>query len=171
MKLGIYEEDAGYLVPEECVNEHLNVAEENGANIRFNETVVSWSLLHPTFVAANDGVLENDVIKSEKKLYEVTATHGVNGELTAKYLTRKIVLSVGPWAPELYGNEIPLQLHVERRVQFWFRPKNFDLFKVMMILSLRGKYGLYTKRCTCNVRGRCYIDLSYPRIRMYTIVA
>ena len=132
--LGIYEEEAGYLVPEECVNEHLNVAEENSASLRFNETVVSWSLLRPTLVVVDDGNLENDVTKSQENLYEITTTHGINGEFTTKYLTRKIVLAVGPWAPELYGNGIPLQLHAERRVQFWFKPKDIELFKVTIVL-------------------------------------
>lgn len=35
---------------------------------------------------------------------------------------KKIVLSVGAWAPQLYGSHIPLPLHVERRVLFWFEP-------------------------------------------------
>ena len=122
------------MVPEECVNEHLNVAEENGASLRFNETVVSWSLLCPTLVVVDDGNLENDVTKSQENLYEITTTHGINGEFTTKYLTRKVVLAVGPWAPELYGNGIPLQLHAERRVQFWFKPKDIELFKVTIVL-------------------------------------
>ena len=122
------------MVPEECVNEHLNVAEENSASLRFNETVVSWSLLRPTLVVVDDGNLENDVTKSQENLYEITTTHGINGEFTTKYLTRKIVLAVGPWAPELYGNGIPLQLHAERRVQFWFKPKDIELFKVTIVL-------------------------------------
>jgi hypothetical protein len=47
-------------------------------------------------------------------------------------MTKKIVLSVGPWAPELYGDSICLPLHVERRVLYWFRPNKgkVDDFKV-----------------------------------------
>jgi glycine/D-amino acid oxidase-like deaminating enzyme len=41
-----------------------------------------------------------------------------------KYLTKKLILSVGAWAPELYGHLIKVPLHCERRVLFWFEPPN-----------------------------------------------
>jgi hypothetical protein len=45
---------------------------------------------------------------------------------------RKLVLTVGPWAPALFGSDIPLSLHVERRALFWFKPDNdkLDDFRV-----------------------------------------
>ena len=73
---------------------------------------------------------EIDENQEKKTLYEVTTTHGEGNLQTSTYLTHKIVLAVGPWAPALYGSEIPVQLHVERRVQFWFQPINPNLFKV-----------------------------------------
>jgi hypothetical protein len=39
------------------------------------------------------------------------------------FYSRKLVLSVGAWAPEMYGHKIPsTPLHVERRVLYWFEP-------------------------------------------------
>lgn len=140
---GIYENDAGYLVPEECVTAHLNVAKSHGADLHFNETVLSWKAIpipnnsnHTTVDCSNaNQILKDEIDENQEKgtVYEVTTTHGEGNLQTSTYLTHKIVLAVGPWAPALYGSEIPVQLHVERRVQFWFQPINPNLFKVYYV--------------------------------------
>ena len=137
---GIYENDAGYLVPEECVTAHLNAAKSHGADLHFNEIVVSWKAIphtstssHTTVDSSNANHIPIDENQENKTLYEVTTTHGEGNLQTSTYLTYKIVLAVGPWAPALYGSEIPVQLHVERRVQFWFQPINPNLFKVYYV--------------------------------------
>ncbi len=38
------------------------------------------------------------------------------------YKTHKLVLTVGAWAPSVYGTALPFELVVERRVLFWFEP-------------------------------------------------
>lgn len=38
------------------------------------------------------------------------------------YMTRKLVLTVGAWAPELFNSVLPFDLFLERRVLFWFEP-------------------------------------------------
>ena len=61
------------------------------------------------------------------------------------YFARKLVLSVGAWAPQLYGQNDALRalvpLHIERRVLFWFHPthndaKTRDDFKVCPYIFL-----------------------------------
>ena len=71
-------------------------------------------------------------IEEHEKIFQVHTQHA-NG-IFKTYLTKKIVIAAGPWAPELYGDEIStsLPLHAERRVQLWFEPKtNKELFKVI----------------------------------------
>lgn len=153
--VGIYETDAGYLVPESCVDSHLIEAAANTAELHFNETVLSWSLYTPTkseidinkgncntrraeneingenerSVTADD---KNHKTKDHENIFQVH-TQDANGNLKT-YSTKKLVIAAGPWAPELYGDEIStsLSLHAERRVQLWFEPKtNKELFKVI----------------------------------------
>jgi hypothetical protein len=150
--LGIFESDAGYLVPELCVESHLRLATDNGADLRFNETVTSWSLLSDVahFTSSEDGLkwvketprdFESKKNKEDKGnpqktdgvLYEVCSRRTDGTAISESiYFTRKIVIAAGAWAPALYGSEIPISLHAERRVQYWFKPKSRkDLFKVM----------------------------------------
>ena len=99
--IGILEEDAGYLVPELCVQAHCAVAEENGAELHYEEALVSWVLLED-----GSGV-------------RVTTNKAV-------YTADKIVLAVGAWAPEVYGKSLEssggMRLHASRRVLYWFNP-------------------------------------------------
>ena len=153
---GIYETDAGYLVPESCVDSHLNEATSSGAELHFNETVLSWSLY--TSTTLNISMSSNEKYSSmkdpEKKNNDEDETFLTDEEVNQKtkteknenifqvftqdangisrtYLTKKIVIAAGPWAPELYGDEISTPLHAVRRIQLWFEPKNNkDLFKV-----------------------------------------
>jgi FAD dependent oxidoreductase len=135
-EIGVYEETAGYLVPENCIAAHLDRAEANGADLRFEEKMVSWSAV--------------DGREGEARLYRITTSKG-------SYLTKKLILSVGAWAPEIYGGLLlgqgeerrvkgdpslspsssslstgaslstastsPLELHVERRVMYWLEPQ------------------------------------------------
>jgi hypothetical protein len=151
--IGIYENDAGYLVPESCVDSHLIEAAANTAELHFGETVLSWSLYTPTTpeIDVNEGNgntrrAENEIngenkslraddinhkLEDHENIFQVH-TQDANGNLKTN-LTKKIVIAAGPWAPELYGDEIStsLLMHAERRVQLWFEPKtNKELFKV-----------------------------------------
>ena len=100
-EIGILEEDAGYLVPELCVEAHYEVAEDNGAVLKFDEPMESWALL-----PNGSGVS----VKTAKG---------------ATYTARKIVLSVGAWAPAIYGDSVAkhgIPLHASRRALFWLAP-------------------------------------------------
>ena len=150
--LGIFESDAGYLVPEMCVESHLEMATGCGADLRFNETVTSWSLVRGAGHDCNEDELKRsseasgdseETASSMKddqgasrhdsgEVYKV-CSRSTNGAVVSEfsYFTKQIVIAAGAWAPELYGSEIPISLHAERRVQYWFQPKScVELFKV-----------------------------------------
>ena len=141
------------------MDSHLNEAAASSAELHFNETVLSWSLYtSPTsnnmIINGNrsnirsSGDIINEAneksvtlegikheIKENENIFQVH-TQDANG-ISRTYLTKKIVIAAGPWAPELYGHEISMSLHAERRVQLWFEPKtNKDLFKVRNVMLL-----------------------------------
>jgi sarcosine oxidase len=132
-EIGVYESDAGYLVPEACVSAHLDMAIDNGADLRFSESVTSWSqLLRPTEAAGGE-VFEVITSRTDKN-------HDI---IISSYLTMKIVLAVGPWAPEFFGDQIPMKLHVERRVLYWFKPvQNETIFKDLPVYIWENKEGV-----------------------------
>ena len=145
---GVYEIDAGYLVPESCIENHLNVAEENQAVLKFNEKVVSWSLIESNTVHSENrtvhgqkGNSSNIIENSADPYYSVNTVTSEGIKNT--YVCRKIVVAAGPWSNELYGHQMEPFLHVERRVQYWFKPKSddkTDLFKVFIYLHLHSHY-------------------------------
>ena len=138
------------------MDSHLNEATSSGAELHFHETVLSWSLYTSTTSKSsmigkkkysnmkdpekknNDKdetfLTDEEVNKKTKtekneNIFQVF-TQDANG-ISRTYLTKKIVIAAGPWAPELYGDEISTPLHAVRRVQLWFEPNNNkDLFKV-----------------------------------------
>lgn len=92
-EIAVYEPGAGYLIPEECVRAHLEVAARSGAELRFNEKVLSWS--------------EHD------DHVEVVTSSG-------RYEADHLVIAAGPWANESLRGVFPLQ--VTRQVMAWFQP-------------------------------------------------
>jgi sarcosine oxidase len=118
-EVGVYEADAGYLVPELCVMMYQKLAIENGAILQFNESVVHWKS-----IKISDFLLDS----KNKELCNIDPNFDeiieVKTDLDQTYYCYKLVLSVGPWAPEMYGSRIPLKLTVERRVLFWIEPVN-----------------------------------------------
>jgi len=121
-EIGVLEEDAGYLVPELCVQAHCEAAEEHGALLRYDEPMESWALL-----PGGDGV---------------SVTTACGNTFTA----RTIVLSVGAWAPAVYGESVAsngLPLHASRRALFWLEPNAptavFD--RIPVYIWDMGKHG------------------------------
>jgi sarcosine oxidase len=86
---------AGYLDPQACVNAHVDLARSAGADVRFNEPLVSW-------IPDGDGV-------------RVTTSAG---EYTADFL----VMAGGAWNRHLL-RDLSLDLRIERQVLFWFDPQ------------------------------------------------
>jgi sarcosine oxidase len=93
--VALYEEKAGFLRPEETVRAHLDRADSLGAELRFEEPVLSWE----------------------------APPAGVRVEtLEGSYDAERLVISPGAWAPQLLS-DLGLPLVVERQVMYWFEPK------------------------------------------------
>lgn len=92
--VALFEKRAGFVRPEATVRAHLDRASALGADLRFEEPVVSWE-------ATESGVR----VRTEKGLYEA----------------ERLVMSAGPWAGELLA-DLGLPLEVTRQILFWFRP-------------------------------------------------
>lgn len=92
--IAVLDPRAGWLDPEKCNGAHLKVAAENGADLRFEEPVLSWD-------ASDDHVT-------------VTTSHG-------RYTADHLVLSVGARTASLLEG-LALPLEVERQTVFWFKP-------------------------------------------------
>ncbi len=86
---------AGYLDPEACNAAHLDVARKSGADLRFEEPVLSWT-------ADDDGVT-------------VTTPQ-------ATYQAEQLVMAVGARTLALMP-ELNVKLEIERQTVFWFEPQ------------------------------------------------
>jgi sarcosine oxidase len=120
-EIGVYENQAGYLIPEACITAYCALAESYNATLHFNETVLTYTAIPRTDLSEPHN--END----NSSIMKVTTDKG------RVVYSKKVVVCVGAWAPELYGSSIPLPLRVERRVLFWLTPpdsSNFTLFQV-----------------------------------------
>jgi len=93
--VGVLEPGAGWLHPERCVAACLGHAGKHGVNLQFDEPIERWE-------PDGDGVA-------------VTTAHG-------RYQASRLLLSAGPWMPELLGSSVGAALGVERQVQHWFAP-------------------------------------------------
>lgn len=95
-QLALHESCAGVVHTERAVQTHLDLATIEGADLRFQEPVIEWSI-------HGDGVRVRTV--------------------QSEYAAARLVITPGPWAPRLLaGLGVPLQ--VERQVLYWFQPRN-----------------------------------------------
>ncbi len=120
-EIGIYEDNAGYLHPELCIESYVHMAVAAGATAKYGEKLLSFE--------------EKEV--NGKKVVSLTTTQG-------KYTCDKLVLTVGVWAPELYGQDLSqetMKLWCERRVLYWFKPKlnpdQSNYYKVLNIILMK----------------------------------
>ena len=93
--IGLFEPAAGLVFCERAVDAHLTVAARAGAVLNFEERVLGWE------PDRNDRV----TVKTDKATYEAA----------------QLILTPGPWAPELLGS-LGGAMVVERQVLFWFQP-------------------------------------------------
>ena len=107
--VALYEEKAGFVRPEETVKAHLDRAASLGADLRFEEPVLSWE-------ASGEGV------RLETR--------------AGSYEAERLVISPGAWASQLLA-DLRIPLEVERQVMYWFestsglepfRPDRFPIF-------------------------------------------
>jgi monomeric sarcosine oxidase len=92
--IAIWDPRAGILMPETCIEVHLEAAQKNGADLRLNERATYW------------GVEGDHVV--------ITTNLG-------EYRARFLVLAAGAWVSELL-QDLRLPLTVERQVLCWFQP-------------------------------------------------
>jgi sarcosine oxidase len=92
--VALYEERAGFVRPEESVKAHLDRAASLGADLRFEEPVLSWE--------APEGQVR---VETPEGVYEA----------------ERLVISPGSWAPQLLA-DLGLPLEVTRQVMYWFEP-------------------------------------------------
>ncbi|BCI53133.1 N-methyltryptophan oxidase [Mycolicibacterium litorale] len=92
--IALFEAKAGFARPEMTVQAHLDLAEKNGAILRFGEQVTAWS-------ETGAGV-------------RVTTAAGT-------YDAGQLVICPGAWAPQLLA-EFGIPITVERQVLYWLDP-------------------------------------------------
>ena len=90
---GYFEEKAGFLRPELCIEAQLELAQRHAAHLAFNEKVVRFT---PT---------KDEVI--------VQTTRGT-------YIASKAILSAGPWISQFLGEKLRRNFKVYRQVLYWF---------------------------------------------------
>jgi sarcosine oxidase len=96
-EFAFYEKKAGYLWPEECIRRQLAGAVKRGAELHFEEPMISW-----TAATSGEGV--------------TVATS------RATYRAHRLILSTGAWAPQAL-EKLKLPIKVFRRVMCWFDPR------------------------------------------------
>jgi sarcosine oxidase len=95
-EVGYFEPGAGYLRPEACVATQLALAERYGAELHYGETVL-------------------DVSQEDARVAVRTDR--------ATYTAEQVILSAGPWLPELLGANRAWPFSVTRQVLYWFAPR------------------------------------------------
>jgi len=102
-EVGYYEPGAGFLRPEACIGAHLSLAERHGAQLQRNETVEA--------ISCANGIVS---VRTDRGQYEA----------------RHLVISVGPWLPELLEADLARHFTITRQVLYWFDVSaTFERFK------------------------------------------
>lgn len=108
--VGYYEDNAGFLRPELCVETQIELAKIQGAQINFNEKVLQ-------LLPLTDGSVE---VRTDKQVYNAN----------------KVIVSAGPWITQFFPEYTEL-FKVYRQVLYWFDikgdvtpylPENFPIF-------------------------------------------
>ena len=91
---GYFEENAGYLRPELCIEAQLQLAQRYGARLSLDEKVIEFSA----------GSQERVVVKTNKATYEAD----------------KAILAAGAWIGQLLGERYAQYFTIYRQVLYWF---------------------------------------------------
>jgi sarcosine oxidase len=94
---GYFEPGAGFVRPERCVAAQLLLAQRHGATLRLGQQVLE---VRPDGAGA--------VVRTE----------------SGSYRADRVVLTAGPWLPELLGPELARFFSVTRQVLYWFAPRD-----------------------------------------------
>jgi sarcosine oxidase len=95
-EIGVYEDNAGYLHPELCIESYVHMAKKHGAVANYGEKMLYYE----------QSAGETDIMRVKTDRTE--------------YTCNKLILTVGAWAPQVYGNTIGIPLQIERGVVFWY---------------------------------------------------
>lgn len=120
-----YDWDSGYVMPEACIRAQLVRARQQKADIKINERVISYE-------SVSGGV-------------RVTTDRGV-------YHAGQLIITAGPWLPQLLPSSAPARLTVQRQVLYWFaladrkalemyKPQNFPVYIWMVPDRDQNIYG------------------------------
>lgn len=96
--IATYEADAGFLRPEACIEAHLELAAQHGADLHYGEEVTGW--------------LQNG------NSVQVTTSND-------SYTTGQLAITTGPWATELLA-DLNLPVSIMRIVNGYFEPSRPD---------------------------------------------
>ncbi len=91
----LWEDAAGFLNPEACVQQQLHQAQRAGADLHYNEPAIEW-------MPRQDGGVS---VRTAQRTYEAD----------------RLVITAGPWAPEVLSTA-RLPLEATRQVLYWFEP-------------------------------------------------
>jgi sarcosine oxidase len=113
----IYQPDGGFLLPEECIVNHVRAAKAAGAEVHTQETVLDWE-------PQGSGVQ----VRTDRDTYTAD----------------RLVITAGPWAAKLVP-EVAAYAVPERQVLGWFQPLRPELFTpeafpVFGVLTEEGRY-------------------------------
>ncbi len=95
-EIGYFEEEMGYLNIKLCIQTQLEMAQQRGAAVAFDEKMES-------FAQVLEGNTELICVKTNK----------------AEYYTKKLVFAVGPWVEQCL-EEVALDVRVSRQIMLWF---------------------------------------------------
>jgi sarcosine oxidase len=101
---GYFEDGAGFLRAEECISAQLDLAKKYGAELNFGEKFLSYE-------QQQNGI----IVKTDR----------------AKYLTEKLVLTMGPWVQNVLPDQYKQTIRIYRQVLYWFEiADNSDQYQI-----------------------------------------
>lgn len=100
---GYFEDAAGFLRPEVCIETQLELAERYGADIQTEETYLSYE-------QNDDGI----TVITDK----------------ASYVTDKLVLTVGPWVNTILPDSYKDAIKIYRQILYWFEIQDAKQYQV-----------------------------------------
>ena len=89
----------GYIRPDACIQAQIALAQKYGAELHTGETLMD-------FVQCANGRVKVITMNSTGKMNE--------------YQTKKLILTAGPWTPQLLKDKCPTDLKVFRQTLYWF---------------------------------------------------
>ena len=98
-EVALFDTQAGVLKPERAIAAHLAIAEQHGAETKFNAGMQSW--------------------RGTDVGFEIVLRDGTRAA------AKNLVLALGPWFEQILG-ELGVEIRVQRNVQVWFAPATAD---------------------------------------------